>query len=119
MRRQLAKQSFPEGIRPEVEALLNTVSGSDHADLEMLDYACHAVLRARLENARILAVRLLGQYDETTPRDPLFQGVTATLPPLPGENGPPALQSHTLAQVSNLFDEHNVKHNWVVKQRRM
>jgi integrase len=120
MRSQLAKQSFSDSVRVDAQALVDGANGSNGAggpkcDIETFQYACNAVLRAQMENARIHAAQLAGEYDATAPRDPLFHGIVATLPPLPGEDVKPTSQSHTLSSIAVQFYEQKVKHNWVAK----
>lgn len=82
-----------------------------HDELRVL---CNGILRARIENHRVLVAMLRGKYDETEPRDPMFQGVRSTgLPSLPGEK-PPA-KSLSLASTIQKYRDHKSAHDWVSK----
>lgn len=87
LRQQLASQSFKEDVVATAKRLLSQPpSGSEHLPLSAIQHASEGVARARIENARILAARLEGRYDEAALRDPLFEGLRIdTLPPEPGE----------------------------------
>ena len=84
LREQLVRQSFSAPVRAEAQELL--VASGQTVDMDALRHASNAVLRAEIEDARILAARLSGDYAGTAPIDPLFTGMQPTgLPPLPGE----------------------------------
>nr|WP_187273034.1 site-specific integrase [Methylobacterium sp. WL69] len=87
LRHQLATQSFgPDIVSAARNLLAQSPLDMESQPLEAVQHACEGVARARVENARILAARLEGRYDEASLRDPLFEGLkTNTLPPLPGE----------------------------------
>lgn len=87
LRRQLVAQSFAPEVVSAARSLL-TQSPSDPTFLspDAVQHASEGVVRARIENARILAARLEGKHEEAALRDPLFAGLkTNALPPLPGE----------------------------------
>jgi integrase len=109
---QLKQQSFGEMVRLEARELL----AQDKPDPEQLQTACNGVLRADIENARILAAMLSGEYESTAPRDPLFLGMKPTgLRPLPGDAAPEPVKVHTLASLSDQFYAAKVTHDWVPK----
>jgi hypothetical protein len=87
MREALKQQHFSPSVQSDARALLNPTNpdaGTKPSDA--FQFACNAVLRAKIENARILAANLRGEYHETAPRDPWFAGITAVdLPQLPGD----------------------------------
>ena len=117
MRRQLAAQSFNPGVVEDATRLLHqTPTGTPASNPETLQYACSSVLRAKIENSRILAAQLEGRYDDVAPRDPLFTRMAATgLPPIPGEAVPQAAKPLTLRDVGDLYCAFKGKHDWVAK----
>ena len=74
LRRQLKRQSFDPVIREEAAALLDQAK----PDSDLVQHACNGVLRARIENNRILAAMLSGEYETAAPLDPLFVGMKPT-----------------------------------------
>lgn len=117
MRKQLAAQSFSQSLVQDATTVLQqSTSGNDIPDPETLQYACSTVLRAKIENSRILAAQLSGRYEETAPRDPLFVGMVANgLPPIQGEPALPDLKSLALKVVGELYCAFKGKHDWVNK----
>lgn len=86
LRKQLASRSFTPDVIATAHHLLAETSAGGHLPLGSVRHASEGVARARIENARILAARLEGRYDEAALRDPLFEGLKLnTLPPEPGE----------------------------------
>jgi integrase len=84
------------------------VSGDDLAQL----YG--ALLRAQIEDRRILAALLSGKYDESEPIDPLFKGMSEPpLPPLKGEKS--IGTGSSLAEIAKKFCEQKSTTEWVVK----
>lgn len=84
LRKELTSQSFSQPIRDEAQALLAS-AGQPGADFDALQHACNAIVRAKMEDARILAARLSGDFAATTPVDPLFANMEPTgLPPVSG-----------------------------------
>lgn len=117
MRRQLAAQTFSPSVVQHAKAMLQqSSSGNGPIDPEALQYTCTAVLRANIENARILAAKLSGRYDETAPKDPLFADMSATgLPPIRGEAAPVDPKAVTLKAVGELFLAFKAKHDFAAK----
>lgn len=76
---------------------------------------CNGVLRARIEDRRILIAKLLGQYDRIAPLDPLFAGMEAAgMPPLPGEAEPKS-DNRSLGVVADLYCASKKDKEWVAK----
>lgn len=117
MRLQLAAQTFGHSVVQDATSLLQQSSpGTGFPDPEALQYACSTVLRAQIENFRILAAQLSGRYEETAPRDPLFAGMAANgLPPLRGETVSVDPKIITLKSVGELYCAFKGKHDWVNK----
>ena len=78
LRVKLAAQTFSAAVRREARDLLAEASVSKTVDLDLLQQACSGILRAQIENRRILAAMLKGNFDEIAPRDPLFAGMEPT-----------------------------------------
>lgn len=117
MRSQLAAQSFSSSVIQDATELLQQPAGSSGApDPEALQYACSTVLRAKIENARILAAQLSGRYDETAPKDPLFVDLAPDgLPPIRSEALPVSPKVTTLQSVADLFLAFKAKHDFADK----
>ena len=77
--------------------------------IEEFDALCSALVRARIEALRIYAAKLSGRYDETAPRDPLFQANQGPEKPLVRPPGP------NLAELADRYCEFKSKHEWVAK----
>jgi integrase len=117
MRMQLAMQTFSHSVVQDATSLLQQSSPeAGSPDPEALQYACNTVLRAKIENSRILAAQLSGRYEETAPRDPLFVGMSANgLPPLHGETIAVDPKLIALTAVGELYCVFKGKHDWVDK----
>lgn len=117
MRKELSALSFSHSIVHEATALVkNLPSDMDPKDLETINYACATVLRARIENARILAAQLSGDYNDISPRDPLFSGMAASgYPPLPGEVLTQREKTKSLGEIVELYLIQKNKHDFVDK----
>lgn len=114
-RRQLVRQSFSAAVKAEAEELLVT-AGQKGRDSDALQHACNAIARARLEDARILAARLSGDFASTAPVDPLFAGMEPTgLPPIPGDDREPVAAVTTFAATTSEFYRFKSKHDWTTK----
>lgn len=81
-------------------------------DAEQFDALCNGRSRARIEDRRILAAKLLGRYDQIAPLDPLFSGMGASMPPLPGEE---KAGDRTLAVLADRYCEQKRDKEWVGK----
>jgi hypothetical protein len=90
-----------------------------HIDTKPSDafqFACNAVLRAKIENTRILAAQLGGEYHETAPKDPWFVGITAVdLPPIPGDEVKAASTGPTFGMIAKQFFDFKSKNDWALK----
>ncbi|MDB6146423.1 MAG: hypothetical protein JWO45_87 [Spartobacteria bacterium] len=117
MRAELSRQSFRQSVVSDATELLKQIPTSNApTDPEALQLACNAILRAKIENARILAGQLAGNYEDSSPRDPLFAGVKATgMPPLPGEVVPQKIKQLTLSEATEVYCSFKSKHDWVAK----
>lgn len=116
MRALLSSQSFSSGIVTDADELLKPAYGQDAPSLDMVQFARSAVLRAKIENARILAAQLSGHYDETLPKDPMFSGMAANgLPPLPHEELLPLTEVATLRTIGKKYLAFKSKHDFAAK----
>jgi integrase len=111
----LAKQEFSPSVRADAEELLKSIhAGAISKVSEAFQFACVAVLRARIENAKLHAEQLAGNYAVTS-GDPLFTGIFANeLPPIPGEEAKSS-KSPTFEEVANQFFVLKSKGDWVAK----
>lgn len=74
----------------------------------------NGILRARIESLRILQAMLQGRYDETVPRDPMFEGVVSPgLPTLLGEE--PYEQTKTVGAIIEKYLDFKSTQDWVPK----
>lgn len=114
MQADLAKQHFSPSVRSDAEGLLSSIgAGPTSKASDAFQFACVAVLRARIENAKIHAKQLAGNYAVSS-ADPLFAGVFANeLPPIPSEANSP--KSPTFEDVANQFFALKSKADWVAK----
>lgn len=112
----LAHRSWPASVQSEAHALLGTIIPEKLAPAsERFQQLCQGILRADLENARILAAMLAGKFHEVAPQDPIFAGIVVNEPPpVPGD-GTTAPAEQTLASVATLFHTYKAKHDWVPK----
>ena len=118
MRERLAYQIFDPACRSEVRALITQV-GLAEADLDgaQVGLICAGVLRAQIENFRVIAAMLQGRYDEAVPRDPLFKGIEVPpIPLLPGmaSAGP----DQTVSGLAEKYVGLKAAHAWVPKTRK-
>jgi integrase len=115
MQQQLAKQHFSPGVRSDAEELLKSINvGAVSKVSDTFQLACVAVLRAKIENAKLHAEQLAGNYAVTS-ADPLFAGIYAhELPPLPGD-GAKSHNSPTFEEVANQFFTFKSKGDWAPK----
>jgi hypothetical protein len=116
-RNALKHQQFSLSVQSDAWGLLNP-SGADFQapPSDAFRIACNAVLRAKIENARILASQLRGEYDETTAKDPWFAGITTVdLPPIPGDEAKAAATGPTFEAVAKQFFEFKSKNDWAPK----
>lgn len=112
----LAASHSYASVQDDAVALLKTnASGPWSPASELFQRLCEGLLRADRENARILAAKLAGQFDEISPKDPLFAGILVEeMPPPPGEQAAPT-KIDTLATVAALFHSQKSKYDWVKK----
>jgi integrase len=118
MREALKHQHFSASAQSDARALLNpTTPGADTKPSDAFQFACNAVLRAKIDNARILAAQLRGDYDDAAPKDPWFTGITTVdLPPIPGdETTTEAAAGPTFGMVAQQFFDFKNKNDWVPK----
>ena len=115
LRTQLTSQTFSPLVRDEAEELL-AASGQSDPDFDARQHACNAIVRAKMEDARILAARLSGDYAATIPADPLFANMEPTgLPPLPGDEPARVQGEPTFGMVAKEFFAFKAKHDWAPK----
>ncbi|WP_161491257.1 site-specific integrase [Bradyrhizobium neotropicale] len=117
MREALKKQHFSHSVQSDARALLNpTNPDADTKPSDAFQFACNAVLRAKIESARILAAQLGGEYHETAPKDPWFAGLAATdLPPIPGDEAKAGSTGSTFGMVAKQFFDFKSKNDWAPK----
>ena len=115
MQADLAKQRFSPSVRADAEELLTSVgAGSTSKASEAFWFACVAVLRAKIENAKLHGEQLAGNYAVTS-ADPLFAGIFANeLPPIPGDVAK-STTSPTFEEVAKQFFVLKSKTDWVPK----
>ncbi len=96
LRDQIASRRYDGATRTEAKELLAPFgAGTGEEDFDTI---CNGILRAKLEQHRILAAMLRGEYQNTVPTDPLFEGVKSPgLPPLPGEEASKSTLSVSMA----------------------
>ncbi|MCP2129184.1 UNVERIFIED_ORG: integrase [Bradyrhizobium japonicum] len=87
MQADLAKQHFSPSVRSDARELLKSINAETTSKVsEAFWFACVAVLRARIENAKLHAEQLTGNYAITS-ADPLFAGISQNeLPPILGDD---------------------------------
>jgi integrase len=117
LRQTLASQSFPAEIKAEAAELLDPASPNYAATAtDQLRYACNLILRAQIENARILKAQLEGDYQSSAALDPWFAGISAPeLPPMPGEKPKTDEAGASFAEVTEKFVASKEKHDWASK----
>ena len=118
MREKLAQQAFDPACQNQAQALIKS-TGSSAADVSglQLSLVCAGVLRAQIENFRVMVAMLKGKYDEATPLDPLFKGID--VPPLPALPGVKSVAvSETVSSLATKFLHLKGAHDWVPKTRR-
>jgi integrase len=124
LRAQLSAQAFDDDALDAARSLVDPPGAAQQpVTSDVLRQAASGVMRAEMENARVLAAMLAGEYEQTAPRDPLFAGMAPTGAfPHGGEPERPKVQEPTIAAVADLYCEHHAK-NWVEKtakdQRRV
>jgi hypothetical protein len=86
MQRDLAYACYPQDVRDMASSILDTEPGKvQNGASDDYQYACRAIMRAKIESARVLSSKLSGDYTSVAPKDILFAGMVSTgLPPLPG-----------------------------------
>jgi integrase len=115
-REALKHQQFSASVQSDARALLNpTNPDAVTKPSDAFRYACNAVLRAKIENARILAAQLAGDY-APSPGDPWFAGIAAVeLPPIPGDETEAAPTGATFGLVAKQFFDFKSKNDWAAK----
>lgn len=114
MQADLANQHFSPSVRFDADELLSSIGAGPTSKVsEAFQFACVAVLRARIENAKLHAEQLAGNYAVTS-ADPLFAGIFANeLPPIPGDEA--KSPKSTFEEVANQFFALKSKADWVAK----
>jgi len=117
MREALKQQHFSPSVQLDARSLLNpTNPDADTMPSDAFQFACHAVLRAKIESTRILAAQLSGEYHATAPQDPWFAGIAAVdLPPIPGDKVEAAPAGPTFGMIAKQFFDFKSKNDWVAK----
>jgi integrase len=85
LKETLTGRDFNSALEREALEILHPEEPSvEKGDLETFEYACALVLRAKLQDAKLLVAQLMGE--QISPSDPIFEGMrTRGAPPLPGE----------------------------------
>jgi integrase len=117
MREALKHQHFSPSVQSDARALLNPTNPDiDTKPSDAFQFACHAVLRAKIESTRILAAQLRGESHDAAPKDPWFTGITAVdLPPIPGDEAKPAPTGPTFGMIAKQFFDFKSKNDWAAK----
>lgn len=117
MREALKHQHFSPSVQSDARALLNiTNPDANTKTSDAFQFACHAVLRAKIESTRILAAQLAGEYHATAPQDPWFAGISAVdLPPIPGDDAKTGPIGPTFGLVATKFFGFKSKNDWAAK----
>ncbi|MEF2549743.1 hypothetical protein VQ045_21900, partial [Aurantimonas sp. E1-2-R+4] len=115
-RQRLARQEFNDTIRSAAEDVLTAARLRGTVDSDATKLALNGVLRAHIENVRILRAMLEGDYPATAPRDPMFAGMAPTgLPPLPGEPAEYDPHALTLSTATERYCHQHAGKTWVPK----
>ena len=113
MQTALSKQQFSARVQSVARELLQLSNPNPVSDAFQL--ACNAVLRADIENAKLHAAQLAGQYDRPS-GDPWFAGIYATdLPPIPGEPVKAIAKGPTFDFVATQFFAFKSMEDWAPK----
>ncbi len=117
MREKLAVHAFGPGCRSQARALIESMGlTSDEVSGLQFNIMCAGILRAQIENYRVIVAMLEGKYDEAVPHDPLFKGVE--VPPLPAWPGlSSGTATETVSSLAEKFVTLKSKHDWVPKTR--
>jgi integrase len=85
LRQLLADREFSPALEREVLEILHPDEpNAKKGDIETFHHACNLVLRAKIEDAKLLAAEFMGEPASST--DPVFVGMKMEdYPPLPGE----------------------------------
>jgi integrase len=85
LKKLLANREFSPALEREVLEILHPDEpDAEKGDIETFRHACNLVLRAKIEDAKLLAAEFMGEPASST--DPVFVGMKMEdYPPLPGE----------------------------------
>jgi integrase len=112
LRGQLKRQAFSAAVCRDADGLIADLK----PDMDAVQRARNVVLRAKIEEARILASMLSGDYAKTMSEGPLFAGMAPNgLPLLLGEKPASKANVYRFSSVADLFYAAKIKHDWVVK----
>lgn len=82
--RTLAERDYSLSLKQEAMEIIATGESVPDVDIETISYACTLLLRAQIQDSKILQAELRGEI--IRPSDPLFEDMSAKgFPPLPGE----------------------------------
>ena len=117
LQKRLAHQTFTTQVLDTAQTILDAAPDlKAKAEMQVIALLCNGVLRADMENARILSNQLEGRYDQIAPLDPLFTGMAASgLPPLPGDIKPPAPDILTFKVLTERYLAFKNKEGWAKK----
>ncbi len=122
LQKSLARKQYSPFVKIEAEEILEQAGHSPSSvGIETRDLIRNGVLRAQIEDHRVLIAKLEGQYENTAPKDPLFAGMEATgMPPIPGDKTVVAEEKkaavvHTLGTAADLYCAMKKDKEWVGK----
>lgn len=116
-RARLAAGDFPDDVKRDAEEMLKSLDATGRPfTIETLYLAYSAVLRAQIEDNRMLAARFLGKSEDAVTRDPIFKGVEVYEMPPPGGEGVTHHSETSLRRTVEKFLAYN-RDSWAPKTR--
>lgn len=112
LKQKLAKREHDAFTTMEAKEALAEIGTHGPVGSDLFGLLCDGILRARIEDRRILAAKLSRDFDNTSPNDPWFKGMDVTeLPLLPGEKA----QERTVEGLADLYCDTKRVSEWVPK----
>jgi len=117
IRNKIATRNHGGATQADAEKILAPFNGNGSGvSEEDFDTICNGILRAKFEQHRILAAMLIGDYQNITPLDPMFEGVKSPgMPPLPEDDV--ASTALSVSQAIKKFCDLKSKFDWTDKTR--
>lgn len=114
-RKQIAGKKYDDITIRRVRALLEGTQSENLSKVsDEFDALCNGILRAEAELVRVYVAKLMGRYEVTYPKDPLFAGVwTDALPPLPGTSN--SASPRTIGALVHEYCDVKTKSVWAAK----